>query len=130
MRITIPLTGTLLAYEPIPVGDDSDPVRPIPLDLGNVSWQLIYLDLENDEAVIEVAPAEMYDEPTGEFDSDGNPVCLRKQVTNEMKEAALKKVKDLLLDHGKDELYRITNSRPLRKPQRGKSGETVNEVEF
>jgi len=63
MRIRVPITGTVKDFNPdefardgIGVyGDDGDPIR-VDVDLGHVSWRLVSIDLENDEAEIEVAP--------------------------------------------------------------------------
>jgi hypothetical protein len=93
MKLSIPLTGTLVSYNPIE-GDPDDPVRPIPLKLGNVSMQLVALDLPHDLALIEVTPAP----------SEPNP------------QALLDRAKALLLDNTQDELYKKTNTKRLRKP--------------
>jgi hypothetical protein len=65
MRLNVPLKGKVLSYDPAAaqldglgiVGDPNDPIR-VDIDLGNVSWRLISIDLENDTAEIEVSPAE------------------------------------------------------------------------
>ena len=66
MRLKIPMTGTVLEYDPKLAkldgqgikGDPNDIVRPIPLNLGNVSWQLISIDMENDLMEIEISVPE------------------------------------------------------------------------
>jgi hypothetical protein len=77
VRLRIPITGRVTDFDSglaeldgIGVsGDPADPVRPIAVDLGDVSWQLVSLDLENEEAEIEVTPAE----ETIELRPGGNP---------------------------------------------------------
>lgn len=66
MRLKVPLTGTVTSYDPKAAeldgigvsGDPHDPVRLINIDLGNVSWKLVAIDLTNDLAEIEVSPGE------------------------------------------------------------------------
>lgn len=120
MRITLPLTGTLLAYKPVVAGDDSDPIRLVDINLGNVSWELVALDLDNDQAVIEVTPADGYDEPTGQVDPEGNPICWRVPTTPEMKAAALTWVRAISLEYTQDQLYQMSGNARLRKPLGGK----------
>lgn len=65
MRLKVPITGTVLDFDPEAAkldgigisGQPGDPVR-IDLDLGNVSWRLVSIDLVNDLAEIEVTPGE------------------------------------------------------------------------
>lgn len=61
MRLKVPITGTVKDFDPElaklghgVVGDDNDPVR-IFVDLGDVSWQLVDIDLENGLFEIEVS---------------------------------------------------------------------------
>lgn len=63
MRMKIPITGTVKQVEPCIIGDDNDPIRLIEIDLGNVSWRLIHLDLEAEEMEIEVTPSDSFNEP-------------------------------------------------------------------
>jgi hypothetical protein len=116
MQISIPLTGNLISYKPV-LGDPNDPVRPIDLDLGNVSWQLISLDLENDLTLIEVTPAEEGDFETGKFDKDKNPIYERRGLSGKEKQKLLDNVKTILLDNPISDLYAICKSPRLRKPQ-------------
>lgn len=61
MRIKVPIVGTVTEYNPrfaeldgIGIsGDPDDPVR-VDINLGEVSWSLVSVDLENDVAEIEV----------------------------------------------------------------------------
>lgn len=110
MIVSIPLTGTLIAYNPVK-GDPDDPVRPIPLKMGNCRRSLISLDLENDLALIDVTPADQ-----GDFESGG--VISRRSYTEQEKEAMLANIKNLLLDNSIDRLYQITGSARLRKPKK------------
>ena len=56
MRLTLPLTGTLIDEVNL-IGDDNDPVRPVAIDLGNVTWTMVNIDLENEVMIVEVSPA-------------------------------------------------------------------------
>lgn len=105
MKISIPLTGTLISYNP-EIGDTSDPVRIINLNLGNVSWQLISLDLVNDLALIEVTPAD-----EGDFSG------VRRPLTAVEKQKLLDDVKSLLLNNSVARLYQISGSARLVKPK-------------
>lgn len=69
MKLTIPITGTVTDFDPglakldgIGVsGDPADPIRAF-VDLGNVGWHLISINLEAETADIEVeAPAKSAD---------------------------------------------------------------------
>ena len=89
MKMIVPITGTVLEFSPELAklddvgisGDPNDPVRIINLNLGNVSWKLISIDLENDEAEIEVTPSEMISEDTGQVDDEGEPIYEPKTAT-------------------------------------------------
>lgn len=69
MRLKVPITGTVLDFDPAAAkldgfgvsGHPDAPVR-IDVDLGNVSWRLVAVDLVNDLAEIEVTPGEMVSE--------------------------------------------------------------------
>jgi hypothetical protein len=115
MKVSIPLTGTLISYNPI-VGDLNDPVRPLHIDLGNVSWQLVSLDLEHDLALIEVTPADAGDFPTGKIDKVGLPIYEQRKLTDIEKQALLDKVKAMVIGKTADELYALTKQLRLKKP--------------
>ena len=52
MRMRVPITGTVREIDPFISGELNDPIRMIRINLGDVSWRLIHLDLENEEMVI------------------------------------------------------------------------------
>ncbi len=95
MRVKIPMTGTVIDFDPenykldgIGIsGDPSDPVRPISLDLGNVSWKLISIDLENDLMEVDIEAPDKIPEPV--FDSKGKPVIIRDSNTPEGRQATI-----------------------------------------
>jgi hypothetical protein len=70
VRLEIPLTGTIINEQPLQ-GDPTDPIRPVDLDLGNVSWRLLDVDVERGVAIIEVEPAKNVVESTT---ADGKPI--------------------------------------------------------
>ena len=94
MRVKIPVTGTLLEYNRETgevTGDPNDPIR-IDVDLGNVSWELVSLDVDNGIAKIEVVPSEMMSEDTGKKDKDGKPIIETRPTTEAEKQALLDNV--------------------------------------
>ena len=124
MRLIIPITGNVLAYDPVSaeidgigiVGDPNDPVRIINIDLGNVSWRLVTIDLESDLAEIEVSPGET----VSQLKDGGNPNnpegWLSRQATEQEKQAFLNYAKNLVESHMIDDLYTMSKSNRLVKP--------------
>lgn len=115
MRLTIPLTGTVLVENPLS-GDPNNPVRPIDIDLGNVSWTMVDIDLENTVMIIEVSPSEQIDKDTGDVDTNGNPIYKRRQATEREKMDFLWKAQCLVMEHTKDELYQMSGCSKLKRP--------------
>ena len=115
MRLTIPLTGTVLVEDPI-MGDDNDPIRPIDIDLGNVSWLLVSIDLENEVMEIEIEPASRISEPTGKNDAEGKPIYQARATTQTEKLSFLQHARDLVENHTKDELYVMAKCSKLKRP--------------
>lgn len=113
MKIAIPLTGKVVAEEPL-TGDGLDPIRPVDIDLGNVSWVLDRIDLENEVAVIEVTPSEYINVQVGE--QAGEPVFEQRKATVKEKQGALLKVQNLVHKHSKDELYAMSKCHRLERP--------------
>ena len=122
MRLKVPITGTVIAFDPATAkldgvgvsGDPNDPVR-IDIDLGNVSWRLVAIDLKNDLAEIEVSPGENIDV----LKSGGNPAnpedwSSRATIPIE-KQGFLDNAKHLIESHTKDELYALSSSKRLVK---------------
>lgn len=129
MRILVPITGTALTLDPIS-GDPDDPIRLIDIDLGNVSWKLIRLDLDNDMAEIEITPGDKVSFPTGEFgmfgtsekDAKGKPIYEEleiyetRQATEAEKQSLLDYARNLVEGHTKDELYQMSGCSRLKRP--------------
>ena len=122
MMLVIPLTGTLLVINPL-AGDPNDPVRPVDLDLGNVSWQMVSVDLENEVMVVDVSPGATISEP--ELNPDGSPkvgpesgkaVYKTRLTTDEEKQGFLDHAQELTMNHTKDELYTMSGCSRLRGP--------------
>lgn len=125
MKLTIPLTGTVLVEGSVfgngkLKGDPNDPIRPIDIDLGNVSWTMVDVDLENEVMEIEVEPAEEVSEDTGQVNGEGEPIYTKRKVTEQEKIAFLQHAKDLVQGHTKDELYLISKCSKLKRPFRKK----------
>lgn len=124
MRLTIPLTGTVLSEGTLAngklSGDPNDPIRPIDIDLGNVSWTVVAVDLENEEMEIEVEPGEKVSELTGENDTEGNPIYRTRGATQGEKAGFLQHAKHLIESHTKDELYAMAKCPKLNRPLKEK----------
>ena len=119
MRLTVPITGTVLVEGSVHgegklTGDPNDPIRPISIDLGNVNWKMVDVDLDNEVMVIEVKACDIVSEPTGGIDADGNPTYTQRPATEEEKVAFLQHAQDLVLCYSKDELYQISGSARLK----------------
>lgn len=123
MKLTIPLTGTVLREGSVwgkgkLKGAANDPIKPIPLNLGNVSWKMIDVDLENEVMVIDVQPAEETDEDTGQFDAENHPIVIRRPTTQAEKDGFLQYAKQLIEGHSKDELYLMSGCVRLKRPKK------------
>lgn len=124
MRLKIPLTGTVLEYDPVAaqldgigvVGDPKDPVRPVNLNLGGVSWRLIAIDLVNDLAEIEVSSPKFKDVLKDGGNPDNPDDWSRRQTTDTEKQIALNYARNLIETHTIDELYSLSKSKRLVKP--------------
>jgi len=134
MRLTIPLTGTILEYHPELLqyggssgisGDPNDPVRPVTIDLGNVSWKLVSIDLETETMEIEVTPSDnvseldLDTEGKQKVDTEGKPLYKTRPATGVEKLGFLDNAKNLIEGHTKDELYQISKCPKLKKPLKG-----------
>ena len=115
MKLLMPLTGTLVTLNPIS-GDPDDPVRPIGIDLGNVSWTILEVDLENEVMLIEGESGETVEESTAEVDSEGTPIYKRRPATDEEKLGFLQYAQRLIMEHTKDELYQMSGCHRLKRP--------------
>ncbi len=116
MRMKVPITGTVTNFnidtaklDGIGIsGDPNDPVRLIDLDLGNVSWKLISIDTENDEAEIEITPSPVIE--VGTLDNS----YVRPSTTKE-KQRFLDEAEAKVKNKTRDQLYTETGSKRLVK---------------
>lgn len=123
MRLKIPITGRVLEYDPKAgqvdgigvVGDNNDPVKPINIKLGNVSWRLVTIDLENDLVEIEVSPGELISLLKDGGNPDNPEDWTSRPATEEEKQGFLNYAKSQVESHTVDELYAMTNSSRLVK---------------
>lgn len=120
MRLEVPLTGTVITEGSIfedgsLKGDPNDPIRPVDLDLGNVSWKMVDVDIDNEIMIIEVTPAETVDELTGADDDDGNPIYITRPTTAQEKQGLLQHAQDLVKGHSKAELYAMSGKPKLKR---------------
>ena len=119
MRLTIPLTGTVQVEGSVwgegkLTGDPNDPIRPISIDLGNVSWTMVDVDLENGEMIINVEPAEEIDEDTGGVNGS-NSIYRRRPCTQQERQEFLQHAKNLIEGHKKDELYVMSGCSRIKR---------------
>lgn len=124
MKLSIPLTGTLVSYDPKLAkyggssgitGDLNDPIKPVPIDLGNVSWKIISVDLDNEMTEIEVSPAEFISEDTGQVDGQGEPIYTTRKATGQEKVGFIQHARDMVEGKTKDKLYEISKSPRLKR---------------
>ena len=123
MRIRVPVTGKVLDYDPVGaqmdgigiVGDPNDPVRLIDINLGNVSWRLVTIDLENDLAEIEISPANKVSLLKAGGDPENSDDWTSRPPTDGEKQGFLDYAKSLVENRTKDELYGSTKSTRLVK---------------
>lgn len=127
MRLQIPLTGTVLVEGSVwgegkLTGDNADPIRPIDLDLGNVSWRMVDVDMANEVMIIEVEPAEFVNDPdldtqgNQKIDADGKPMFKSRPATPREKEGFLQYARQLIEGHTKAELYALAGKPRLKRP--------------
>lgn len=113
----IPVTGTVKGIRPFTKGDPDDPIRLIDIDLGNVSWKLISLDLENEEMEIEITPNPETEYDTGGIDGEGNPIFAQRPATQEEKDARIENARNFSLERvSKEDLYTLSKSPKLINP--------------
>ncbi len=119
MRIRMPITGTVKQLNPYIIGDDDNPIRMINIDLGNVSWKLVRLDLEDEEMEIEVKPAETVSKDTGKLDENNEPIGMVRKATSEEKAQFLEHARNHSLERmSKQALYALSKSPRLKNPFR------------
>ena len=128
-RLKIPLTGTVTGFDPecykldsVGIsGDPNDPVRPVNVNLGGISWRLVNIDLETNLMEVEAEAPETMDVPVQ--DTNGQPVyvdgklkLVNRATTPEEKEQILAMAQHILESHTVDELYVLTGDKRLFKP--------------
>lgn len=119
MRMKLPITGTVkeILEGGIVIGESDDPIRPVNVILGNVSWTMINLDIDNEEMEIEITPSDKYVYDTGAVDGQGDPVLSRRKATVQDKAVALEYARDLSLERKtKAQLYTLSGSKKLINP--------------
>lgn len=117
MRMLVPITGRVKDFnekraklDGVGVsGYDDDPIQLININLGNVSWKLISIDLETDEAEIEVTAA------THVGIGDPKNGGYARLTTPEEKIQLLADAQNMITGKSKDQLYAETGSPKLKK---------------
>lgn len=130
MRLKIPITGTVIDYDPEAAkldgigisGDNNDPVRVVSLDLGNISWHLVTIDLENSLMEVEAEASEKIDVPVLDtegkpvLNEDGIPEVSTRPTTPAEKQQILDNAQHILESKTSDEIYSLTGDKRLVKP--------------
>ena len=117
MRMRIPITGTVKEVTPYISGDNDDPIRIININLGDVSCELVHLDLENEEMEIEVTPNPITKYDTGEVDGEGRPIFAHRSATEEEEGNRREGALNLSLSRmSKQALYALSKSPRLVNP--------------
>ena len=117
MRIKLPIRGTVKQIEPYISGDPADPIQLVDINLGNVSWRLIKLDLDAEEMEIEVTPSETIDYDTGQKDEFDRPIFMSRQATAEEKTQFLEHARKNSLEcMSSAALYALSGSSRLKNP--------------
>lgn len=117
MRMKFPITGTVKEIDPYVSGDLDDPIRPVDLNLGNVSCRLIKLDIEAEDMELEVTPNPMTRYDTGEVDEGGKPIFAYKPATEEEKQNRREAALNLSLSRmSREALYALSKSPRLINP--------------
>jgi len=110
MILTMPLTGKVLIEGNIfgagdLTGDANDPVRPIDIDLGNVSWKVVSIDLDAGVMAIDVTPVDVVP------DGDG-----QRAATEAEKLTFLEYAQGKIEPFTKEQLYAQSGNTPLQRP--------------
>lgn len=112
MRLEIPLTGSVLVEGQVHgdgrlEGDPDDPIRLIDINLGNVSWRMVNMDLDREIMIVEVAGGEKtYDPDTG----------TSRPSTPAEKIATIAHARGLIYGKSKAALYAQSGSARLKRP--------------
>ena len=125
MRMKVPITGTVLEITPRVVGDPDDPIRMIKMNLGDVSWKLITLDLDNEEMEIEVTPTPHVTRALGYDDEHGFPAVEVRTKTGPELQTALEYARSFSTEvKTKAELYALSGSPRLKNKFKGTKSAT------
>lgn len=123
MRLKVPVTGTVKEYDSVAAGidgigvagDNNDPVKLVGVDLGNVSWRLVTIDLENDLAEIEVKPGERINILKDGGNPDNPEDWISRVATRQEKQGFLDYARNQVESHTADELYTMSKAKRLVK---------------
>ena len=110
MILEVPITGEVSSIDNERIsGNPDNPIRLIDIDLGNVSWRLLSLDLNRAVATIDVtSSSRIYDAQLEET----------RAATAQEKNATLDNARRIIEEHSIDELYEISKSPRLIKPKK------------
>lgn len=121
-KLKVPITGTITDFDAnlyksdnIGIkGDPNDPVRLIDIDLGNVSWRLVSIDLVNEEAEIEITPSEIVSELKNGGNPDNEDDWITRATTTQEKLNTITAAEDKVKNKTKGELLALTGNMALK----------------
>ncbi|MHB8084337.1 MAG: hypothetical protein ACYDHZ_00730 [Dehalococcoidia bacterium] len=129
MRLKIPMTGTVIDFDPEAakldgigiVGDPTDPVRPININLGGIFWKLVSIDLDNDLMEVEASAQDNADVPMLDskgkavFDANGQQKYVTHLLTDAEKQAVLDNAQAILDGMTNEAMHALTKDKALVK---------------
>ncbi len=123
MQLTVPITGTVIREGDIHddgllEGDPNDPIRLIDINLGNVSWTLVDIDIDAEVAIIEVTPALDVVEETGVILPGGEPEVRQRDTTDVERSQLLSYAKGIVEGKTKAQLHTLSGSPRIKRPNR------------
>lgn len=105
--VRLPLAGTVLEIKDGCVcGDDKDPVRPVGVDLGNVAWKLVSLDLETKTCLIEITAADVKSVEVATDTWETQPMTKEEKAKVETDAKAFESIPH-------EQLFALTSDKPI-----------------
>ena len=117
MRLKVPIIGTVIGFnadaaklDGIGISGHPDDLVRIALDIGNVSWKLVSIDLVNDLAEVEVSPEHFVSIDSGLVDSKGNPIYNARPTTPIEEQGFLNDAQNRVANYKADSVRKLVKS--------------------